>query len=88
MLELALLVERMTAGAALYELPTHTIAPGQPANLTLVDLDAEFVAGERGWESRSENCCFAGRRLRGKVLLTVAGGAVVYRERAFSVVGA
>jgi dihydroorotase len=87
-LELALLVERMTAGAALYELPTYTIAPGEPANLTLVDLDAEFVAGERGWESRSENCCFAGRRLRGKVLLTVAGGAVVYRERAFSVVGA
>jgi dihydroorotase len=87
-LDLALLVERMTAGAALYELPTHTIAQGEPANLTLVDLDAEFVAGERGWESRSENCCFAGRRLRGKVLLTVAGGAVVYRERAFSVVGA
>jgi dihydroorotase len=87
-LELALLVERMTAGAALYELPTYTIGLGEPANLTLLDLDAEFVAGERGWESRSENCCFAGRRLRGKVLLTVAGGAVVYRERAFSVVGA
>jgi dihydroorotase len=87
-LDLSLLVERMTAGAALYELPTHTIAPGEPANLTMLDLDAEFVAGERGWESRSENCCFAGRTLRGKVLLTVAGGAVVYRERAFSVVGA
>jgi dihydroorotase len=87
-LDLGLLVQRMTAGAALYELPTHTIAPGQPANLALLDLDAEFVAGERGWESRSENCCFAGRTLRGKVLLTVAGGSVVYRERAFSVVGA
>ncbi|HEX3911069.1 MAG TPA: dihydroorotase [Solirubrobacteraceae bacterium] len=87
-LELGLLVQRMTAGAALYELPTHTIAPGEPANLTLVDLDAEFIAGERGWESRSENCCFAGRKLQGKVLLTLSGGAVVYRERAFSVVGA
>ena len=88
-LELALLVERMTAGAALYRAADATRSPpGEPANLTLVDLDAEFVAGERGWESRSENCCFAGRTLRGKVLLTVAGGAVVYRERAFSVVGA
>jgi dihydroorotase len=87
-LELGLLVERMTAGAALFELPTHTIATAQPANLTLVDLDAEFLAGEHGWESRSENCCFAGRRLRGRVLLTVAAGAVVYRERAFSVVAA
>jgi dihydroorotase len=87
-LELGLLVERLTAGAALFELPTPKIAVGEPANVTLIDLDAEYVAGERGWESRSENCCFAGRRLHGRVLLTVASGAVVYRARAFSVVGA
>ncbi len=87
-LSLRLLVERMTAGAALFELPTPTIAVGEPANLTLIDLQAEFLAGERGWESRSENCCFAGRRLHGRVLLTVASGAIVYRERVFSVVPA
>jgi dihydroorotase len=87
-LSLQLLVERMTAGAALFELPTPTITPDEPANLTLVDLDAEYLAGERGWESRSENCCFAGRRLHGRVLLTLAAGAVVYRERVFSVVAA
>jgi dihydroorotase len=87
-LELGLLVERLTAGAALFDLPTPKIAPGEPANVTLIDLDAEYVAGERGWESRSENCCFAGRKLHGRVLLTVASGAVVYRARAFSVVGA
>jgi dihydroorotase len=87
-LELRLLVERMTGGAALFELPTPRIATGEPANLTLIDLDGEWIAGEHGWESRSENCCFAGRRLRGRVLLTVAAGAIVYRERAFSVVAA
>jgi dihydroorotase len=87
-LDLVLLVERLTAGAALFELPTPKVAPGEPANLTLIDLDAEYVAGERGWESRSENCCFAGRTLRGRVLLTVASGAIAFRERAFSVVGA
>jgi dihydroorotase len=87
-LELALLVERLSAGAALFELPTPRIAPGEPANLTLIDLDAEYVAGERGWESRSENSCFAGRTLRGRVLLTLASGAIAFRERAFSVVGA
>jgi dihydroorotase len=87
-LPLELLVERMTAGAALYELPTPRIAVGEPANLTLIDLDAQWTPGEHGWESRSENCCFAGRRLYGRVLLTLAGGAVAYRERAFSVVAA
>jgi dihydroorotase len=87
-LELDALVERLTAGAALFDLPLPLIAPGEAANLTLVDLDAEWVAGEHGWESRSENCCFAGRPMRGRVLLTVVAGAVVYRERAFSVVAA
>jgi len=86
LIDLAVLVERMTAGARLFDLPTPTIAIGEPANLTLVDLDAEWIAGERGWESRSENCCFAGRRLRGRVLLTIAAGAVVHRERAVAMV--
>lgn len=85
---LPLLVQRMTSAAELFELPTPRIATGEQANLTLVDLDAEWTAGEHGWESRSENCCFAGRRLRGRVLMTIAAGGVAYRERAFSVVAA
>jgi dihydroorotase len=87
-LELAELVERMTAGAELFELPAPLIAVGRPANVTLVDLDAEWVAGEHGWESRSENCCFAGRRLRGRVLLTLAAGALAHRDRTLSLAGA
>jgi dihydroorotase len=76
---LGLLVERMTAGAALFELSTPRIARDEEANLTLVDLDADWTAGEGGWQSRSQNCCFAGRRLRGRVLMTLAAGSIVYR---------
>ena len=39
-----------------------TLAKGSPANLCLVDLDAEWAVGETGYESRSQNSCFAGRR--------------------------
>jgi len=81
-LALDVLVERMTAGAALFGLPTPRIAPDEDANLTLVDLDAEWIAGEHGWQSRSQNCCFAGRRLRGRVLLTLAAGSIAYRAGA------
>jgi len=85
-LELGLVVERMTAGAGLFGLPNATIEVGREANLTLVDLDAEWVAGEHGWENRSENCCFAGRRLKGRVLLTIAAGGVAHRDRATAMV--
>jgi dihydroorotase len=83
-LPLGLIVEKLSAGAELMDLPTPRIEVGAPANLALIDLDAEWEVGEAGYESRSENCCFAGRRLRGRVLATVAAGAVVYRERSFA----
>jgi dihydroorotase len=83
-LPLALVVEKLSAGAALLDLPLPRIAVGAPADLCLIDLDATWEAGEHGYESRAENCCFAGRTLRGRVLATVAAGSVVYRERAFA----
>jgi dihydroorotase len=83
-LKLATLVERMTAGAALFELPAPSIAAEQPANVCLVDLEASFEVGARGYVSRSENCCFHGQTLRGRVLLTVAGGTVAFRAPALA----
>jgi dihydroorotase len=85
-LPLGLVVERMTSGGALFDLPTPRIEVGERANLTLVDLAMEWEVGENGYESRSANCCFAGRRLTGRVGLTLAAGAVAFRTRAFEVV--
>jgi dihydroorotase len=85
-LPLGLVVERMTSGGALFDLPTPRIEVGARANLTLVDLEMEWDVGENGYESRSANCCFAGRRVTGKVGLTLAAGAVAFRTRAFEVV--
>jgi dihydroorotase len=78
-LSLELIVERMTAGAALLDLPTPRIAVGEPANLALLDLEASWEVGARGYASKSGNSCFEGRTLRGVVRLTAAAGAVVHR---------
>ena len=80
-LELETLIERMSDGAALYGLPLPRISPGEAANLCVVDLDARFEVGAEGYASRSGNCCFHGRTLQGKVLMTVAAGAIAYRTR-------
>jgi dihydroorotase len=87
-LDLAVVVERMTAGGEPFGIPAPRIAVGEEANVVLADLAAEWEVGEDGYESRSEHCCFAGRRLTGRVLLTVAAGGVAYRERAFAVTAA
>ena len=83
-LDLGLLVERMGAGAALFGLEAPSIAPDAEANVVLVDLDAEWEAGAEGWESRSDNSCFGGRKLRSRPIITVVGGEVAYRRRSFA----
>ncbi len=83
-LGLALVVERMAGGAAPFGLERPSLAPGSEANVALCDLAAEWTVGEDGYESRSLNSWCAGRRLTGRVLMTIAGGQVAYRLRSFS----
>ena len=83
-LELETLVERLSGGAAPFGFEPPRLAPASAANLVLVDTEAEWEAGADGWESRSQNSCFAGRQLRGRVLITIAAGRVAYRQRSFA----
>jgi dihydroorotase len=83
-LELATVIERLSGGAEPFGFAPPRIEPDAEANLVLVDTEAEWDAGAEGWESRSENSCFTGRRLRGRVLMTIAGGRVAYRQRSFA----
>jgi dihydroorotase len=84
-IELGLLVERMTAGGEPFGIAAPVLRPGASANVSLVDLDAEWEVGEAGYESRSANCAFAARKLSGRVRMTVAAGTVAYRERSFAI---
>ncbi len=44
-----------------------TLAKGAEANFALVDLAEEWTVAEKGFESKSKNSCFLGRKLKGKV---------------------
>ncbi len=83
-LDLGLLVERMSAGAAPFDVERSSLALGSEANIALCDLSAEWTVGENGYESRSSNSWCAGRRLTGQVVMTLAGGQVAFRLRTFS----
>jgi dihydroorotase len=83
-LELGVLVERLTSGGAPFGIEPPRIEQGAVANLALIDPELEWVVGEDGYESRAYNSCFAGRKLTGRVLMTVAAGRVAYRQRSFA----
>ena len=68
-------------GAEPFEVERSSLAPGSEANVALCDLAAEWTVGEDGYESRSSNSWCAGRKLTGRVLMTLAGGQVAYRLR-------
>jgi dihydroorotase len=79
LLSLETLIERMTSGpAAIYGLPAPRIAPGEPANLVLLDLRASRRVEAEGFYSRSANSWLLGERLTGKVTATIAAGRVVH----------
>ena len=83
-LALELLVEKLGCGGAPFDIEPFSLAEGSRANLCLVDLEAEWVVGEEGYESRSVNSWCAGEKLRGRVLVTLADGQVAFRLRTFS----
>ena len=79
MLPLQTVIERMSSGPALaFGLPAPGLAPGRTADIAVWDLSASRVI-EPPYASRSRNCAFAGRSLRGVCRLTISGGRVAHR---------
>jgi dihydroorotase len=58
------------------------IAVGEPANLVLVDAESEWVVNRNDSASKSLNNPFHGKKLFGKVELTMLRGNVTYAESA------
>jgi dihydroorotase len=79
LLPLETVLERMSAGpAAIFGLERPRIAVGAPANLTLIDTNASWRVKPSAFRSRSFNSWLLGKRLRGRVKLTIAAGATVF----------
>jgi len=79
LLSLETLLERMSAGpAAIYGLDRPRIAVGASANLTLLDLNASWRVRAERLRSLSRNSWLLGRRIHGRVTLTIAAGRVVH----------
>jgi dihydroorotase len=55
---------------------------GMPADIVLTDIGASFVYTKEEIVSKAKNSPFIGKRLYGRVMLTIAGGKVTYDRQA------
>ncbi|MGZ3398316.1 MAG: amidohydrolase family protein, partial [Caulobacteraceae bacterium] len=69
------------APAQLLSLPGGRISPGAPADLVLCDIGAPLYLDADSLISKSKNSPFDGRKLQGRVLMTLAGGRTVYKAQ-------
>ena len=81
---LELLIDRLTRHPALLlgegRGITGTLAEGSPADIVIVDPDREWTVNPADFVSKGKNTPLAGTVLKGKVMATVAGGKVVWRD--------
>ena len=78
-LALETVLERMSAGPAqIFGLERPRIAVGAQANLTLIDTEGSWRVKAERFRSRSQNSWLLGKRLRGRIALTIAAGRVVH----------
>lgn len=73
------LFRKMTsAPAGILGLDAGTLSEGRPADITIIDPDAEWTVDANKFASRGHNTPFSGRTLSGLVKCTVAGGEIAY----------
>jgi dihydroorotase len=65
--------------ARLLGLPGGTLAPGSPADVTIIDPELEFAYNSLDGFSKSRNTPFEGRKFKGRAVLTMVGGEIRYR---------
>ena len=73
-------IERMSANPArILGIPGGSLEKGNPADITIIDLDKKWVVDPSAFASKGRNTPFAGWRLRGKAYATIVRGEVVMK---------
>lgn len=78
------LLKRFTVNPAkLLNLPYGELAPGKAADLIIFNPDKEWIVDKDKFQSKGKNTPFHGWKLKGKNLLTIVDGNIVYRDNTF-----
>ncbi len=88
-LNLTTLISKLTAEPAHILGKTHhelgSLKVGAPADVTIFDPEEEWVMDSDAFASKGKNSPWLGCQLKGKVMATIYGGEVVYKESSLGV---
>ncbi len=74
-------IEKMTMNPAkILNIKRGELRIGMPADITIIDLNKEWVVDVSAFESKGRNCPFDGWKLKGKAVMTIVGGKIVMSE--------
>lgn len=71
--------------AKLLGIPCGQVAPGKVADLIIFNMDAAWKVDRHSFLSKGKNSPFHGWNLKGKNLLTIVDGKIVYKDKSFKV---
>ena len=75
------LIAKMTsAPAALFHLNAGSLEAGMPADITVIDLDKEWIVASDEFYTRGTHSPYVGHRLKGKAVMTVVDGRIVMQD--------
>jgi len=80
-LTIATLIERMAIAPARILGLEAGVRVGLPADVTLIDPNEEFTVRAAAMQSKSRNTPFDGWTLKGKAVMTIMDGRIVYRDQ-------
>ncbi|HSD28049.1 MAG TPA: amidohydrolase family protein, partial [Vicinamibacteria bacterium] len=82
LVDLRHLVTLFSAGPArVFGLPGGTLAPGSPADVTVLDLQKKKTVDPARFFSKGRSTPFSGWTLKGWPVMTVVGGRVAWRDQ-------
>ena len=75
------IIDKMsTSPAKLFSIDAGTLAIGKPADITIMDLDKEWVVEGAKFYSRGKFTPFEGKRCRGRAVATIVNGNFVMKD--------
>ncbi len=73
------LVARLSRNPArILGIPLGSLELGEPAHLTVIDPEVEYVLDAETFQSKSRNCPFHGWKVQGQALMTVVDGRIAF----------